>query len=490
MRKGEDDGPTHQAWAHFRFSVVGPLLSSPPPRGELQSAIQALAEKSWRHPVSGEWTRFSFATIERWLYLAKAAGQDPVGVLRRQVRKDLGRCIALSDALRAKLHAQYKTHRRWSYQLHADNMVALVEEDPSLGKKPSYSTVLRFMKAHGLRKSRRHSNADRAGAQRSQAHFDTREIRSYEAPYVGSLWHLDFHHASRKIITPGGKWYTPLALGIHDDHSRLCCHLQWYLSEQAEDLVHGLLQAFEKRGLPRKALMDNGSAMIAQELVEGFPRLSIIQEHTLPYCAFQNGKEEVFWGQVEGRLLAMIEKVPDLTLAFLNEATQAWVEMEYNRTKNDETGEKPIDRFIHGQNVLRDCPSSEVLRNAFRRQERRSQRRSDGTVMIEGIRFEVPGRFRHLERLAIQYARWDLRNVHLVDERTGVLLSPLYPLDRQANADGQRRVMEPLLPDLPDTPPSPGLPPLLRKLLSEYSASGLPPAYIPKPPEEKKGSSQ
>ena len=55
-------------------------------------------------------------------------------------------------------------------------------------------------------------------------------------------------------------------LGILDDHSRLCCHLQWYLSETAEDLVHGLSQAIQKRGLPRALMTDNGSAMIAEEI--------------------------------------------------------------------------------------------------------------------------------------------------------------------------------------------------------------------------------
>ena len=40
-------------------------------------------------------------------------------------------------------------------------------------------------------------------------------------------------------------------LGIIDDHSRLLCHLQWYLDETAESLTHGLCQAFMKRGLPR-----------------------------------------------------------------------------------------------------------------------------------------------------------------------------------------------------------------------------------------------
>jgi len=42
-------------------------------------------------------------------------------------------------------------------------------------------------------------------------------------------------------------------LGVIDDRSRLVCHLQWYLDETAQSLVHGLSQAFMKRGLPRQS---------------------------------------------------------------------------------------------------------------------------------------------------------------------------------------------------------------------------------------------
>jgi putative transposase len=47
---------------------------------------------------------------------------------------------------------------------------------------------------------------------------------------------------------------------------------------------------------------------------------------------YQNGKQEALWGSVEGRLMAMLEGVDDLTLARLNAATQAWVEHDYNVT--------------------------------------------------------------------------------------------------------------------------------------------------------------
>ena len=190
-----------------------------------------------------------------------------------------------------------------------------------------------------------------------------------------------------------------MLLGILDDHSRLCCHLQWYLDETAESLIHGLLQAIDKRGLPRALMTDNGAAMIAAETVEGLERLGIVHDTTLPYTPEQNGKQEYFWGQVEGRLMAMLEGEPELTLALLNDATQAWVEQEYHREKHSEIGETPLERYLRGPSVGRPSPSSEELRRAFRMEISRTQRRSDGTVTVEGVRFEVPSRYRTLLRL-------------------------------------------------------------------------------------------
>ena len=102
-------------------------------------------------------------------------------------------------------------------------------------------------------------------------------------------------------------------------------------TENAEALVHGLSQAFQKRGLPRALLTDNGAAMLAAETVEGLERLGIVHYTTLPYSPEQNGKQESFWGQVEGRLMPMLEGEPELILDLLNTATQAWVEQEYHR---------------------------------------------------------------------------------------------------------------------------------------------------------------
>lgn len=474
------DTPHSQRWANVRFAVIGRLLVSPPGSGSLREELLQLAAKEWTHPSTGEPCRFAFSTIERWYYQALREQRNPIDVLRRKIRKDRGQPRAVPAALQDALVAQYGVHPSWSVQLHHDNLAALVEADPSLGRLPSYATLRRLMRAHDLvRRRRRRGRAMTAGEIAAADRLDEREVRSYEASHVNGLWHLDFHHGSLPVLLPSGELQRPLCLGILDDRSRLACHVQWYLAEGTRELVHGLSQGFQKRRLPRSLMSDNGAAMRADETRQGLLRLSIRHELILPHSPYQNGKQENYWASLEGRLVAMLEGCKDLTLAQLNEATQAWVELEYNRKVHSQLGTTPLARYLEGPDVGRDSPGSEDLRLAFTAEETRSQRRSDGTVSIEGCRMEVPSRFRHMARITVRFARWDLSRVHVVDPSSGTVLDRLYPLDKQKNADGRRRRLEPADAVTAAPPAEPGVAPLLKKLLADYSATGLPPAYVP-----------
>jgi transposase InsO family protein len=485
MPMADDPSSSHDRWARLRFAIIGPLLAAPPRRGQLEAALRALADQTWRHPLTEQPVGFGFSTIERWYYAARQEERDPVGVLRRQRRRDAGQAWALSLKLREVLRAQYQAHPGWSYRLHTDNLAVVVAADATLGRMPAYTTVRRYMATHHLVPQPVVAPAPTPGAARAQRRREHLEVRSFEAEYVHGLWHLDFHQGSRKVLTAAGTWLTPHLLGVLDDRSRLACHLQWYTAETAETLVHGLAQAIQKRGLPRALLTDNGAAMLAAEVRQGLERLGIVHETTLPYSAYQNAKLEVFWGPVERRLLAMLEGEQELTLERLNAATQAWVELEYQRHRHAELGGSPLDRYLAGPDVGRPSPSSDELRRAFRAEVTRTQRRSDGTLTLAGRRFEVPSRYRHLRQLRVRYARWDLRQIDLVDPHTQTLLATLYPLDKSAHAHGHRRRLEPL-PPAPGSPAAPaaGIAPLLSKLMAEYAATGLPPAYLPPPAPE------
>ncbi|MBS0486422.1 MAG: transposase [Proteobacteria bacterium] len=470
------DPPKRDRWARLRFSIIGPLLAAPPGPRELNAAFAALAAKTWRHPETGLDVRFGASTLERWYYKARRAA-DPVAALRDRPRADEGCFPSLSAAAIAALTAQYREHPGWTAQLHLDNLrVACRAQDPCT-PVPSYTTLRRYLRARGMHRQARPKRATE-GAVAARDRLEQLEVRSFEVEHVAALWHLDFHHASRRVLTRAGAWVKPMLLGVIDDRSRLVCHLQWYLDESARSLVHGLSQAFMKRGLPRALMTDNGAAMLSEEVTSGLAALGVVHQTTLPYSPYQNAKQESFWGRVEGRLMAMLEGEQALTLELLNEATQAWAEQEYHRTVHTELGVTPLARYLHSPSVARQCPDAAVLRDAFRIEVRRRARRADGTLSLGGTRFEIPARLRHLGEVHVRYARWDLSRVDLVDPRTGAILCPIQPLDKAANADGKRRRLEPAGTDLSPLPPT-GMAPLLRELLAEYAATGMPPAYLP-----------
>jgi hypothetical protein len=121
--------------------------------------------------------------------------------------------------LREKLTNQYRQHPSWSYQLHADNLAALVDQDPKRGKAPSYSSVLRFMQDHGLIKRPRRGRGHTPGVVAAEQRFEDFEIRSYESEYANALWHCDFHHGSLKVLLPDGQWSGVELFGMLDDSS-------------------------------------------------------------------------------------------------------------------------------------------------------------------------------------------------------------------------------------------------------------------------------
>ena len=126
-----DEPQPHDAWARFRFAIVGPLLACPPrERGALLRALEALARTNWQHPITGEPVQFAVSTIERWYYRARAAPRDPVGALRNHVRQDAGTHTTISLLLRSAVRSQYSDHPSWSVQLHYDNLEKLVVYEP------------------------------------------------------------------------------------------------------------------------------------------------------------------------------------------------------------------------------------------------------------------------------------------------------------------------------------------------------------------------
>ena len=476
--------PKSVLWAQFRLFAVSWLFTRILSRGELGAAFETLAKRTWIHPTTGVEKKFGASTFERWYYASKDA-DDPIQALTRKVPKHTGTHPSMPDALLKALLEQYKNHSTWSYWLHFQNLEALAREKPELGKVPSYSTICRVMQTHGLvKKKKKRSKASKE--------FQPRERRSYECSHVMALLHSDGHECSRNVLMPDNSFQRPVAICLMDDLSRFICHLQWYEAEAAKTIVHCWQQGFMKCGLSRGILTDQGKAFHALEITEGLAKLGIEYHDTLPYSPEQNGKQETLWAQIEGRLMAMLEGEEVLTLALLNQATQAWVAYDYHRKRHQEVKnyDSPLDCFLKAPNAGRKAPDAAAVRRAFQVTQTRRQRRSDGTFTLSGVRFEVPSRYRTLNSLTVRCARWDLSSVDLVDPHTGKHWVTLHPQDKQANADGRRRVIAPVVPHEVEPPKPDGMAPLLREMMADYAATGLPPAYIPFPDSPSQGTNE
>ncbi len=192
---------------------------------------------------------------------------------------------------------------------------------------------------------------------------------------------------------------------------------------------------------------------------------------------------EVLWSSTEGRLMAMLEGLEEpLTLQKLNDATIAWLEHDYHRRVHRELGVTPLGRLKQSDNAARDCPDSAALGSAFRIAVKRTLRRSDGTLSLDGVRFQVPKPWRHLLEARVRYARWDLTVAELVTGNDDCLCL-LHPLDKRAHADAVRRpVAGPGDADDGDAGAGAGkaeTPALLGKILRKQAETGLPPAWMP-----------
>ena len=106
---GDEDPLRRDRWARLRFAIIGPLLAAPPAPGQLQAALNELAARTWRHPLTRLDVRFGTSTIQRWFYACREA-TDPVAVLRNQVRHDIGSFPSVSPQAAEALRALYQQH--------------------------------------------------------------------------------------------------------------------------------------------------------------------------------------------------------------------------------------------------------------------------------------------------------------------------------------------------------------------------------------------
>ena len=274
---------------------------------------------------------------------------------------------------------------------------------------------------------------------------------------------------------------TPMLVGVLDDRSRLVCHAAVVSRRDRRELVHGLSQAFLKRGLPRALMTDNGAAMIAEESRRGLHALGVVHQTTLPYSALPERQAGIVLGPRRGP--------PDGHARGRAEPHAGSAQRGHPglgragippRACTPRSASRRSSAILPVPSVGAPVPRQRGAARAFRIEVTRRQRRSDGTFSLEGCRFEIPG------ALSPPTTSRALRPLGLQPRRSGRPAHrrhpvPVHPLDKSANADGQRRgARRPSAETSRRCRPRASRP-CCANCSPSYAATGLPPAYLPTP---------
>jgi len=249
--------------------------------------------------------------------------------------------------------------------------------------------------------------------------------------------------------------------GVLDDRSRLAviCSGIWPRRQRSSPMV---CRRRSRSAVCALWLERQWRAMTAAEITEGLSRLGILHRPRCRTARIKMPSRRRF-GAGRGAAHRHAGGVPDLTLAVSTRRRRPGWSMSINRKVHSEIGESPRHTLPRGPEVTRPCPDSDTLRLAFTRtdsshaaQERwhRRHRRPPAS--------RFPTAYRHLTRLEVRYAGWDLGIVHLVDERTGKVYVPsLFPQDKTHNATACAVALDPISPEAKDVKPATGIAPLL-----------------------------
>ena len=323
--------------ALFRYGLIAQLIHDPPPKGQQEAQLRALAAKTYQRPASsrnsGKPTgacRVSLSALRRYLKAYRAGGFD---ALRPAGRPDAGSPRAFPPDVLAKAIALRAEQPARTTQ----TLVDLLQRDPEL-------QLAKPLNAHTLT-----THLRRRGQTRRLLRQDSRTYRRFERAQVNELWQgdglvgpwLPDPHA------PGKKRRTHLFCFI-DDHSRLVPYAEFFFDEALPRMERVLKVAILRRGLPRAIYVDNGQVYSASQFAAACATLGVHRIQATPYAPEGRGKQERFFETLRLQFLPEVETSDITTLSALNESLWAWLECIYHQRVHSETEQTPLARYSAG----------------------------------------------------------------------------------------------------------------------------------------------
>lgn len=265
---------------------------------------------------------FGISPKTGYKWLKRFAAEGPEGLVDRSRRPHHtpNQTVPETEALVVEAHL---THPAWG----ARKLAAWLRRQGHT--PPSPSTILAILERHGC---------PRVPAEAVMRHW-----QRFEAEAPNELWQMD----AKGVLTLERGPAVPL--GILDDHSRYALHLSVNPNQQRTTVQAHLTATFQRYGLPRRILSDNGPpwGSMGQGGLTGLAawliRLGIRLSHGRPYHPQTQGKVERFFGTLNAECLL---GRPLIDLASCQAAIDHW-RWIYNSERPHEAlaMDVPIDHY-------------------------------------------------------------------------------------------------------------------------------------------------
>jgi transposase InsO family protein len=404
--------------ALFRYSVIGPLISSELAHGELREQIRALCQRRYTIPNSRR-THVCEGTVLDWLYSYRSGGLE---ALKPKPRADAGSTRAIPPEIAPTILAM----KQKSSKISANTIIKqLVDKGIAMPRQLAPATVYRFL---------RHNLPKRPPSKTGKTQ------RRFVHRFPNDCWQADTMHGPYIKTDDARKPRKTYLIAFIDDATRLIVGAQFFFAETIANVKTVLRQALLTYGVPRKLYLDNGPCFRAEELQIACATINCALIHATPYYPQAKGKIERFFRSVQSRFIPCMPAVHSIEQ--LNEAFHHWLHADYNLAPHRGIGNAtPRDTFLNNaEGHIRPFPSNIDPIDLFCK---RASRRVDklATFSVNAILYQTQ---EHLIGMTIDI-RYDpddpTRKVRVFHQ--GVFVHNAYPVSFNDNAAAKRRDLRP-----------------------------------------------
>lgn len=350
-----------------RYQVISAYLAENPKRGRKRQLLHKLASRMWTGP-DGQPLSVAPDTLRVWVRRYRQGGLE---ALMDKAR--LQRGVGVLTADQVELICQLK---REVPERSVDRVITIAEQTGNVEKDTlKRSTVHRVLQRHDL------------SARRPQP--ERRDLDRFEANHPGDLWQSDML-AGPWLPDPQRphKMRRAYLFAFLDDHSRLLLHGRFSFKEDLPHLELVFRRAIQKWGVPKRLYYDNGAVYRADHMKVIVASLGIHRLiFTRAYRPMGHGKIEALNRLIRSAFIAELAASRIDTLDALNEAFNAWADLDYNRKVHSETGQTPLERFQSGADRMA-YAEQEALRQAFLWRELRTPDKT-GVFSLFGTRYQI-----------------------------------------------------------------------------------------------------